>query len=325
MNDLMSEITKKIKRFLTTKDLLVFLFFLLLSTALWTLQALRKNYTMTVEMPINYVNLPQDYIITNELPTHIKLALEGRGSDLVRYRYGNVLEPLHIDMEEVVKGRKHVATTAYIGQIQKQIKPETAIRRVSPDSIHYSLEKQRKKVVSVELDAEIDLVQQYTLSDSIQISPSKITIYGPQAELNKLDTIQTEHLELSGIKDTVIIQAQLQTMRNVRYSDSIIEVKIASERFTEKSIQLPISTKNVPSNCTLRIFPSTATLSYQIGLSSYEKVDASSFSLYVDFQEARKNPKEKLAIKMHKKPTKAFNIKLKPECVECIIEEKSAQ
>lgn len=325
MNDLIGEILKKIKKFLTTKDFLVFLFFLVISTALWTLQALRKNYEMTVEMPINYINLPQDYIITNELPTHLKLSLEGRGSNLVRYRYGNVLEPLQVDMEEVVKGRRNVATIAYLSQIQKQIKSETTIRRILPDSIHYSLEKQKKKVVSVELDAEIDLVQQYTLSDSIQIKPTKITIFGPQAELSKLDTITTEHLELSGIKDTVIVKAKLQTIRNVRYSDSIIEVRIASEKFTEKNIQVPISTKNVPSNCTLRIFPSTTTLSYQIGLSSYEKVDASSFSLYVDFKEAKKNGKDKLPIKIRKKSSKAFNIKLKPECVDYIIEEKSAQ
>ena len=98
-----------------------------------------------------------------------------------------------------------------------------------------------------------------------------------------------------------------------------------SEKFTEKSIQLPISIKHVPENITLRIFPSATTLSYQIGLSSYEKVDASSFSLYVDFREAKRNGKDKLKIKLNKRDSKAFNVKLKPESVDYIIEEKIIQ
>jgi len=323
MNDLFTETVKKIKRFLSTKDFLVFLLFLGISTALWALQALRKNYETTVEMPITYVNLPKDYIITNDLPDHLKLTIEGKGSNLVRYRYGRVLSPLQVDMEEVVKGRRKVATTSFLGQIHKQIKSETNIRRIYPDSILYVLEKQKKKMVHVALDAEIELEQQYTLSDSIRITPSNITAYGPQSELSKLDTIHTEQLVLNNVKDTVKKSINLRQIRNVRYSDSTITVTIPSEKFTEKSIQMPISIKNVPSNYTLRIFPSSTTINYQVGLSSYEKVDASSFSLYVDFKEAKKNGKDKLKVKFSKKSTKAFNIKLKPESIDYIIEEKN--
>lgn len=323
MNDFITDIIKRIKRFLTTKDFLVFLLFLGISTALWTLQALRKNYETTVNMPMAYVNLPKDYIITNDLPDHIKLTIEGKGSDLVRYRYGRVLSPLQIDMEEVANGRRKVATSSYLGQIHKQIKSETNIRRIYPDSILYVLEKQKKKVVQVALDAEIELEQQYTLSDSIQITPSRITAYGPQSELSKLDTVHTEQLVLEDVRDTITKTIALRSIRNVRYSDSVITVKIPSEKFTEKSIQMPISIKNVPSNYTLRIFPSSTTINYQVGLSSYEKVDASSFSLYVDFKEAKKNGKDKLKVKFGKKSTKAFNVKLKPESIDYIIEEKN--
>lgn len=325
MKNFLLEQIKKIKQFLTTRDFLVFLLFLGISTALWALQALRKNYEMTVEMPIAYTNLPGDYIITNDLPSHLRLSLEGRGSDLVRYRYGRGLAPLKIDMEEVVKGRRNVATNTYLPQIQKQVKSDIAIKRISPDSILYELEKQKKKTIPIVLDAEIELEQQYTFSDSLRISPSHITAYGPLKELNKLDTIHTELLTINNVKDTLVTQIDLKKVRNVRFSDTTITVKIMSEKFTEKNIQLPISIKNVPENITLRIFPSATTLSYQIGLSSYEKVDASSFSLYVDFKEAKRNGKDKLKIKFGKKAPKAFNVKLKPEAIDYIIEEKSVQ
>lgn len=323
MRDWVSDSIKKIMRFLTTRDFLVFVFFLLISTILWAMQALQKDYETTVEVPVNYVNLPKDYIITNELPSHIKLTLEGKGSNLVLYRFGRSLAPIHVDMEEVAKGKRKVATYTYLGQVNKQIKSDTHIRRSSPDSITFVLEKQKKKTVSVALDATIELEQQYTYSDSIQITPAHITAYGPQSELSKLDTIHTEMLTLSKVKDTITEQIELQKIRNVRFSDTIITVKIMSEKFTEKSVQLPIAIKNVPSNYTLRIFPSTTTINYQVGLSAYEKVDASSFSLYVDFNEAKKNGKDKLQVKFSKCDSKAFNVKLKPAAIDYIIEEKS--
>ncbi len=323
MKEIFTDIFNKIKRFLNHRDLLIFLFFLIISTALWSLQALRKNYETTIEMPITYVNLPNEYVITNELPEYLKLSLEGRGSELVRYRYGRVLEPLEIDMEEVVKGRKDVSSYAYMGRIQKQIKSGTLIRHISPDSIHYVIERQKKKILPVFLDARIDLQQQYTFSDSTKLTPSKITIYGPQKELDEIDSIFTEHLDLENIQDTVNITANLKALKNIRYSDSAVNVSIFTEKFTERTIQVPITPQNVPANCILRIFPSSMSLNYQVTLSDYEKVDASAFSITVDFHDAKKNGKDKLKIKIHRKPKKAFNIKLKSEFVDYIIEEKN--
>lgn len=322
MNEHLSEIIEKAKRFLQNRDLLVFLFFVCLSTALWTLQELRKVTEDTVEMPLKYVNLPKDYVVTNELPEHLKLTLEGRGSDLIRYRLGRELETLEIDLGEIAKGKKSVSTAAYLGQIQK-IVMESQIKRVYPETIPVTIEKQKKKRVPVALVATIDIHQQYTLCDSVQVSPSHITVYGPQKELSEIDTIYTEHIVLEDIKDTLNQQVELKCIKNVRYSDSIISIKVNTEKFTEKSIQVPITPKNVPHGYVLRIFPSSVSINYQVGLSHYEKIDASAFALEVDYKEAKNSGKDKLKIKIQKSPSKAFNIKLKSESVDYIIEEKS--
>ena len=69
------EILEDVKRFLTSKDLLIFLFFLLITAFLWLLEALRKNYETVIQIPISYVNLPNDYIITNELPQKTRITI----------------------------------------------------------------------------------------------------------------------------------------------------------------------------------------------------------------------------------------------------------
>ncbi len=321
MKDYFSDIIEKAKRFISNRDLLVFIFFLLISTALWSLQALRKIGEDTIEMPLKYVNLPKDYVITNELPDHIKLTLEGRGTDLIRYHYGKV-ECLELDLEEIAKGKKSISTTAYHSQIQKKV-VETQIKRIYPESIPVTIEKQKKKIVPVRIDATVDLHQQYTMCESIQVVPARITIYGPQKDLNAIDSVLTVHIDLKDLKDTVTQEVELQQIKNVRYSDSIINIKVLTEKFTEKCIQVPITPKNVPNGLILRTFPPSDTISYQVGLSNYEKIDASAFALEVDYNEAKKDSKDKLKIKIKRSHKKAFNIKLKHESVSYIIEEKN--
>lgn len=321
MNEFFNEIIEKTKRFLTSKDLLVFTFFLLLSTSLWILQALRKMGEDTIEVPLKYVDLPKDYVVTSDLPDHVKLTLEGRGTDLVRLKWGTI-DTLELDMTEIAKGKKTISTTAYLSQIQKRY-AETQIKRIYPESISVTIEKQKKKTVPVHLDATVDIHQQYTLCDSIKVNPARITAYGPQKELDALDSVHTVHVELDDIKDTIIQQVNLVEVKNVRFSTSTIELKVATEKFTEKSIQVPITAKNVPSGYVLRIFPASVVVNYHVGLSNYEKIDASAFALEVDYNEAKKKGENKLAVKIKKSPKKAFNIKLKPEAVEFIIEEKN--
>lgn len=321
MKEYFNDIIEKAKRFISNRDLLVFIFFLFISTALWSLQALRKIGEDTIEMPLKYVNLPKDYVITNELPTHLKLTLEGRGTDLIRYHYGSV-ECLELDLQEIAKGKKAISTTAYHSQIQKKV-IEAQIKQIYPENIPVTIEKQKKKTIPVCLDASVDIHQQYTLCDSIQTKPAWVTVYGPQNELNNIDSIHTVHIDLEDIKDTIIKEVSLQPIKNVRYSDSTITIKVFTEKFTEKSTQVPVTPKNVPAGYVLRIFPSSVALNYQVGLSNYENIDASAFALEVDYNEAKKNGKDKLKIKIKRSPKKAFNIKLKSEAVDYIIEEKN--
>ena len=69
------------------------------------------------------------------------------------------------------------------------------------------------------------------------------------------------------------------------------------------------------------VFPSNVSVSFKVGLSQYERIDASSFRYYIDFRDVD-NAEDKLHIIPQKIPKEVFGIKLEPATVDYIIEEK---
>lgn len=321
---ILQSITKEVKRFVTSRDLFLFLIFLVLSASLWVLHALRRTYETAVDIPITFIGLPNGYVITNELDSKIHTTITGQGTNLVLYRLkswtGYKFQPIVINLSDVENGKRFVLTKSLMSDLQRRITSETTINRIEPDTIHLSIEKLMSKRVPVEINGTYELAQQYTYCDSIEYEPNMVTIYGPLQVISEIQKATMRDTTLQQIKDTLVAAVQLQDIPGVTFSDSLIHLTIRTERYTEKSVQTPISINNLPHDRILRMFPSVAEINFRVGLSNYEKVDASSFSLSVDYQETKTNTKLPIVVKYA--PDGVFNVKISPSSVDYIIEEK---
>jgi hypothetical protein len=314
-------ILANIKRFVTSKDLFVFTLFLFLSAALWVLHALKEKYETMIVIPVNYTNLPNQYITKSELPSSLRITIVGQGTNLIAYRWASKLDPIDIDLSKVTIGKNTIHSQDLIQNLKKQIKSETQITKVSPDVFSFDIEKLAQKKVRIKLNGSFELAQQYTFCDSIEMEPNYVMAYGPQDDIDSLYIAISEETNLSDIKDTLTQKIKLIHIPHITFSDSIINLTIRTERFTEKQIQTPISIINLPKDRQLRIFPSSVSAICRVGLSNYDKIDASSFTFVVDYKETSHH-KNKLPIEIKESPKEVFNIKLETEEVDYIIEEK---
>lgn len=316
------KIVKNFNEFLTTKDLLIFTFFLFLSASLWLLHKLRNKYETMVSIPVEYVNLPNGFVISQDLPKTLHVTINGQGTSLVMYRIGHTFQPVEIDMSQMDKGKQTIYTKNLSNKLQKQIKAEVSIAKILPETIAFEIEKLSEKKVPVKINGSFELAQQYIYCDSIQIEPKEVIAYGSKASIEELDSVFSETIKQTNIKDTALIEVKLKSIPHITFSDSIIHITIKTERFTEKSIQAPISIAHLPKDRALRIFPSSVTVNFRVGLSNYEKIDASSFNFVVDYNDAKAGDQKKITVNVKDAPKEIFGIQLKPETVDFIIEEK---
>jgi hypothetical protein len=72
----------------------------LLSTFIWLLSSLDKEYIAELNFPVNYYNFPEDRIETEDLPEFFTLRVESSGYLLLKHRISRSVYPLQIDISK---------------------------------------------------------------------------------------------------------------------------------------------------------------------------------------------------------------------------------
>lgn len=316
----MDRYVEKLKKFLTSKDLLVFLLFLLLSFGLWALKMANKTYETVVEVPLQYVEKPKGYIVTEELPSRLRVTVSGQGLSLLRCRWNP--RPLDLNLTSIHKKNKnYLLSNSLTHVLKRKLGSEIQVLRVSPDTLKFSMEKLAEKKVPVKVRGFFELAQQYTFCDTMSYEPKEVVIYGAQEQLDTISEIFTEEVNVLDIKDTMQSEVPLHVLPMLSCSDSIVRLQFKTERFTEKTFLMPVSIVNMPEDKVLKMFPSNVSVCFNVGLSHYDKIDVSSFTLFVDYQKTLEGAK-KLEVRYENDTLPIFGVKLSPSEVDYIIEVK---
>ena len=68
-----------------------------------------------------------------------------------------------------------------------------------------------------------------------------------------------------------------------------INLNIIVDRLVEKTVQVPVQQVNFPASKTLRTFPSSVSVTFQVGMHLYRFVNADQFVLVVNYESLLEN------------------------------------
>lgn len=307
----------------------IFLFFLIISTIFWFLNALSKNYTTSIAYPIRYKQLPKDKMLIGALPSHISLHVNAYGFSLLRFNLSKSLSPVNFDLKRLPKkyinkdSSKFYIRTDFAGQLlSEQFKTDISIRSVTPDSILFHFAKISHKTVVVVPNIDLDFQKQYILKSKIELNPDSIGIKGPTNLLEEIDTIHTRYYKFSAINDNIETKLQLDSIPGIQFQQNEINIKIPVEKYTEAQVRIPIEVINAPKNNAIKMFPNFVTIKYFVGLSKYELVTSRDFRAVVDFKELTESETEKAPVEIVKQSKLIVpqSMKYYPRKTEYIIE-----
>jgi len=126
------------------RNILIFLFFLLLSFIFWYLNSLSKEIDTTLRYPVAYNNIPGGSSPESNLPHRLDLILKGHGYSILRLKLTGNRHPVVIDFSEVnykhdQSGDYYIITAPLITSFNVQLISECKITSVKPDTIFFSL------------------------------------------------------------------------------------------------------------------------------------------------------------------------------------------
>lgn len=328
-------IEDNIKKFLGKRNikadrrLIVFLFFVVLSTIFWFLNQLEEEYVTDISLPVRYTNFPSDKILVNDLPNHFDLRVRAHGYKLLEYKISNKFLPYSINVNSLTLrmhsqsnyARFFSLTRLLNRDIEDQLRSELEIVSISPDTLFFEFADRIFKKVPVVSQLNIVPASQYMIKGNIQFDPDSITISGANPIVDTINQVYTKQLNLLNLNKNYNDEVDLAKIRNVNFSDDEVDVTINVEKFTEGSQKVKLNVINVPDSLIIRTFPKEITLTYFVALSDYEKVLPQLFEAVVDYNETA-NMDNKLNISIHNFPDYIQSLRYNPKSVEYIIERK---
>ncbi|MFW9598848.1 MAG: CdaR family protein [Paludibacter sp.] len=313
----------KLKTFFFSKNVLSFLVFLVLSFLFWFINTLDKERQVTLTIPVRYNQLPHEMDITNANSSVVQVTVKDKGLNLLNYSEAT-LSPITIDLNRnfYSRGKIVVTNSELKAKLSVALLSSTSILSVKPDSLLLVYERLSAKKLPVQLEGKIDLAQQYVLSDKITIVPDSILVYGSARDLARLNTVNTEPLQLKELDEDVEKTLHLQRIPRIRFSVNDVKVNIHTEMFTEKELVFPVRVLNCPPDLTIRTFPSQIKLKFNVGLSHFKTVSVDDVTIEIDYQKILKNNTGKQKINIKNNVSYISNIRPEITDIEYIIERK---
>lgn len=317
-----------VKNYLLSKksrEFFVFAFFFLVSAGFWFIQTLNDTFDMEVQVPIAITNVPDEIIITDDLPSPLRVTVRDKGMGLMRYYRKRSKTPLLVDFKDHLKepggiGRVILPSAEVQKLLSTYLLSSTRIVAIHPDTIDYYYNYGAKKRVPVVLQGQVGANPLYYIAD-VKCDPDSVTVLAP---LSVLDTIQAARIDVSEITDLTHNDTHVLKVyktKGIKFLPDEVKVTSAVDMYTEKSVTVPIVGINFPGDKSLITFPSTAKVTFRIGTKLYKEIDENDFVVAVTYEELLQSSENNFRLHLRSVPDGVSQVRISPEKVDFLIEQ----
>lgn len=317
------------ERLRQNRDLIVFLVFLVIATAFWFLNALRKDYTATLSYPVRFVNIPEGKMLSDDFKGRIQLKVRSRGFVILRYQLSNTFLPLTLDVSEMKSATNNDFEGVYKlinedrNRIVGQLSQGMELIEIEPDTLFVPLIEHARDLVPVNANTRISFEKQYLQAGPVIVQPDSVEVSGPRDIIDTMRYVSTRQLVFDDLSDTVSTSVQLILPNQVEASERRVSVTVPVQPFSEMNLRVPLKINGLPDSLRIKTFPSEIQVSFRVGISEYEDIDKSQFRAVVDVAPVLSDDRpERLKVRLDRVPPNIESLSFSPIFVEYILEKK---
>ncbi len=188
------------KKALTTKlreNLLLKVLSLVLAIFLWYFISARGYSELTLQLPLELVNIPEGYEVTEKSADRVNVSFLG-STKILRLLNPEQLR-VSIDMKDTEEGSHKIMLTPDNIKVPSAV----SITDINPGTISITIERIAEKVVPVKLNLKnASITKDYLFT----ITPDTVKVKGPESILKKVKYVKTEPIEI----DTSTVEGRLK-------------------------------------------------------------------------------------------------------------------
>lgn len=306
-----------------SKQILIFLFFLVLSGVFWLFLTLNESYEQEIKVIYKIKGIPKNVVLTSHEIDTIRVTIRDKGWVILRYLY-NDYRSVNINYKNYDRGNgSGIASSSEIKRlIAKQLETSTIVNSIKPDRLEFFYNNGERKRVPVRWAGRVIPEQLYFISH-VQYMPDSVDIYSSREKLDSIKVIYTEALNYAGFRDTLIVDCKLSHQKDVKVVPENIRIGFYTDVLTEESIDgVPIRAINMPEGKVLRTFPPKVKIHFITGVSQFRTLRPEDFIVIADYKEISQHPSEKCNIYLKTVPHGISRATLETKKVDYLIEEE---
>lgn len=190
------------------------------SIVLWVFVTSRGQSEVSLEVPLEFKNIPTGYEIVNYNIKSVNISIRGQERLIKNVKHSDIR--VYLDLSRVRKGEN----IYYISSDNIELPRSFTVTNVEPSSIKIFIEETLKKSVKV-----IPIVTGFPQSGyyvkSVSVEPSMIDIEGIRSEVNKISFVKTEPIDITGLSDYISQDIKIDLSgKNVRTTTNYVKVDI---------------------------------------------------------------------------------------------------
>jgi hypothetical protein len=308
--------------------LYIFLICCGISLFIWFLIKMSDEYVSEIKMPVQYDNAPGDKLLV-KADDHVSIRLRAKGGDIFSLKFLSGREAVRINLKhaDIKKSRYfdryYILTNNIFDDLTKLLDFDHNIISLEPDTLYLDFEEIITRSIPVKPMVEISCKAQYQVYDSIVIIPAEILVSGPASVIDTLSIIASVSKSFSDLDNTLETQLALSLpLKNdkISYSETYVKLIIPVEKYTESTIELPVAGTSGDSSITIRTFPESVQLTYQVAMKDYKLVKRDMFAVSVYYDSEKDKEKNFLKVKIDHSPDFIRISRITPDKLEYIIQ-----
>ncbi|MBO7645762.1 MAG: hypothetical protein J6S52_01985 [Prevotella sp.] len=307
---------------LPSKDLFVFLMFLMMSAVFWVLTTLNETYEAEVEVRLEIADVPANTVITQDLPDTIRVVVRDKGFNIMKYLYVDNMPVVRLAFQLYSGQQNHGGVTP--GEIQKILRPrfgETcSILSVKADHLDFYYSHGAQKKVPLIFGGDASAKTNFYVMD-VKVVPDSVMVMASQNALDTINACYTEAVDIDNLDKSVTKEVPLARITGAKTNIPRAKVRVVVDQLTEVVIPVQIRAVHLPPQTMLKTFPARVEVKVSVGMAMASRLRPEQFSVVVDyFDLAERSPKDKLPVRIASKPDYALKAWLTTTAVDYVIE-----
>lgn len=229
----------------TQKNWLLKVISLCLAIMLWYFVVGEDQVDVTIQVPIEVINLPSSLTISNQYKKNIEVSVRGPRSMVQDLKNRNIFRP--VDLTDAKSG------TIVIKNDQESIPFPKGIMvlRLQPANITLLLDELVQKTFTIDPVTEGELAPGYELK-RIYLDPDQLVISGPKSVIDKDLALKTYVINLDGLDRSTTLQIHLNLDQDLQdligetVVTAVLEVREKLAERTVKTIPVNVRESDVP-------------------------------------------------------------------------------